>query len=188
MSWTGTYKISKSCRTCYPMSRMDHLNMSDTKRASPQESCSSDSDSKGKRSSSGPRRRPSRAGTRSVTTLTAAQLERKRANDREAQRAIRQRTKDHIEQLERQVAELSAVQNEDTRLMDAFRRIEELKHENNSLRAKLSHALASLSAENAGAWLYPPMRPRRRFVTCCRPYNTLAPSVCLPQNNLADKS
>jgi len=132
------------------MSRLDRLNMSDIKRTPPHESCSSDSDSRGKRSSSGPKRRASRAGTRSVTTLTAAQLERKRANDREAQRAIRQRTKDHIEQLERRVAELSGVQDENTRLVDALRRIDELKRENNSLRAKLSHALAALNAENGG--------------------------------------
>ena len=47
-----------------------------------------------------------RVGTRSVNTLSDAQLERKRANDREAQRIIRQRTREHIENLERQVAEL----------------------------------------------------------------------------------
>jgi hypothetical protein len=66
------------------------------------------SGSERKHSSAGAKKRPSRAGTRSVTTLTAAQLERKRANDREAQRAIRQRTKDHIETLERQVRDLTA--------------------------------------------------------------------------------
>ena len=54
------------------------------------------------------RKRESRAGTRSVSTLSAAQLERKRANDREAQRTIRQRNREHIESLERQVAQLTA--------------------------------------------------------------------------------
>ncbi|KAE8417227.1 hypothetical protein BDV36DRAFT_309641 [Aspergillus pseudocaelatus] len=53
-----------------------------------------------------PKKRESRAGTRKVTSLSAEQLERKRANDREAQRTIRQRTKEHIERLEHQVAEL----------------------------------------------------------------------------------
>jgi hypothetical protein len=48
-----------------------------------------------------------RVGTRSVNTLSAAQLARKRANDREAQRVNRQRTREHIENLERQVTELS---------------------------------------------------------------------------------
>jgi transposase len=46
-------------------------------------------------------------GTRSVNTLSEAQLERKRANDREAQRIIRKRTREHIENLERRVAELA---------------------------------------------------------------------------------
>jgi phage I-like protein len=62
----------------------------------------------GSRTESPGRKRDSRAGTRKVTSLTAEQLERKRANDREAQRTIRQRTKEHIENLEHQVAELSA--------------------------------------------------------------------------------
>jgi hypothetical protein len=48
-----------------------------------------------------------RVGTRSVNTLSEAQLERKRANDREAQRIIRKRTRENIENLERRVAELA---------------------------------------------------------------------------------
>ncbi|KAJ5089320.1 hypothetical protein N7532_008004 [Penicillium argentinense] len=55
-----------------------------------------------------PKKRESRSGTRKVSTLSAEQLERKRANDREAQRSIRQRTKEHIEQLETQVTILQA--------------------------------------------------------------------------------
>ncbi|ORY15675.1 hypothetical protein BCR34DRAFT_641673 [Clohesyomyces aquaticus] len=92
----------------------------------------------------GAKRRPSRAGTRSVTTLTAAQLERKRANDREAQRAIRQRTKDHIENLERQIRELTAQQDASTssKIMDLMRRNDELEQENALLRSRLSHAMA----------------------------------------------
>lgn len=52
-----------------------------------------------------PRRRESRSGTRKVSSLSAEQLERKRSNDREAQRSIRERTKDHIKKLEAQVGE-----------------------------------------------------------------------------------
>ncbi|KAI5290796.1 hypothetical protein KEM54_000424 [Ascosphaera aggregata] len=48
--------------------------------------------------------------SRGVANLTAAQLARKRANDREAQRAIRRRTKEQIEKLESKVKELSAQQ------------------------------------------------------------------------------
>lgn len=99
----------------------------------------------------GAKRRPSRAGTRSVSTLTAAQLERKRANDREAQRAIRQRTKEHIENLERRVAELSATNETSAKLMQALKRNEELEQENAILRSRLNHALASMS-ENGGTY------------------------------------
>jgi len=103
----------------------------------------------------GAKRRPSRAGTRSVSTLTAAQLERKRANDREAQRAIRQRTKEHIENLERRVAELSAVNETGAKLMQALKRNEELEQENAILRSRLNHAVASMS-ENGGTYLLAP--------------------------------
>ncbi|KAJ5458463.1 hypothetical protein N7475_009851 [Penicillium sp. IBT 31633x] len=54
------------------------------------------------------KKRESRPGARKVSTLSAEQLERKRANDREAQRSIRQRNKEHIEQLEAQVSTLQA--------------------------------------------------------------------------------
>lgn len=92
----------------------------------------------------GAKRRPSRAGTRSVSTLTAAQLERKRANDREAQRAIRQRTKDHIESLERRVAELTAREQANGRVHEIMQRNEELEQDNAILRQRLNHALAAL--------------------------------------------
>ena len=47
----------------------------------------------------------SRAGTRCVSTLSTAQLTRKRAIDRESQRVARERTKENIEYLERQIEE-----------------------------------------------------------------------------------
>jgi hypothetical protein len=106
---------------------------------------SSGSESRTKASTPGAKRRPSRAGTRSVSTLTAAQLERKRANDREAQRAIRQRTKDHIDQLERRIAELSATNDTSAKLMHALQRNEELEQENALLRSRLTHAVAAMS-------------------------------------------
>ncbi|KJZ77759.1 hypothetical protein HIM_02936 [Hirsutella minnesotensis 3608] len=46
---------------------------------------------------------------RGVASLTPEQLAKKRANDREAQRAIRERTKNQIETLERRVAELTGL-------------------------------------------------------------------------------
>jgi hypothetical protein len=104
------------------------------------------SESESRKNMSGGKKRPSRAGTRSVTTLTAAQLERKRANDREAQRAIRQRTKDLIENLERQVRDLqNQLENtSSSKMMDIMRRNEELEQENAMLRARMGHAPSTL--------------------------------------------
>lgn len=100
----------------------------------------------------GTKKRPSRAGTRSVTTLTAAQLERKRANDREAQRAIRQRTKDHIDSLERQVRELTMQLESSSsgKLMEVMRRNDELEQENAILRTRLGHAVSALGLPEQG--------------------------------------
>lgn len=104
------------------------------------------SESESRKNSTGGKKRPSRAGTRSVTTLTAAQLERKRANDREAQRAIRQRTKDHIDTLERQVRDLTTQleTSSSSKMIDLMRRNDELEQENAMLRARMGHAPSSL--------------------------------------------
>ena len=75
------------------------------------------------------------AGTRSVSTLTPSQLARKRANDREAQRAIRARTKEHIERLERELEELKSRQNRDETVQNLIKRNKELeRQEQDSLR------------------------------------------------------
>jgi hypothetical protein len=68
-------------------------------------------------------------------------LERKRANDREAQRAIRQRTKDHIDSLERNVNELRVAHDASEKIVVVTQqRNRELEEENAYLRAKLSEA------------------------------------------------
>lgn len=73
-----------------------------------------------------------------MSTLSSAQLERKRANDREAQRAIRQRTKDHIDGLERTVHELrNANESNENMVVMTQRRNRELEEENGYLRSKL---------------------------------------------------
>ncbi|MCJ1384171.1 hypothetical protein MMC17_007287 [Xylographa soralifera] len=48
------------------------------------------------------------SGSRGIANLTADQLAKKRANDREAQRAIRERTKLQIESLEREIRQLKS--------------------------------------------------------------------------------
>ena len=112
---------------------------------------SSESESRKPSGSSG-KKRASRAGTRSVNTLSAAQLERKRANDREAQRAIRQRTKDHIDELEKNVNDLRGSHETHQKLVDATQqRNRELEEENAYLRSRLGDAGYTLgSAPHAG--------------------------------------
>ncbi|ROT35297.1 hypothetical protein SODALDRAFT_316651 [Sodiomyces alkalinus F11] len=73
-----------------------------------------------------------RKGTRSVSTLNPAQLARKRANDREAQRAIRARTKEHIERLENELAELKSQQNR-----DQTQTVQELLRRNRALEEEI---------------------------------------------------
>lgn len=94
-----------------------------------------------KKQGSSTKKRASRAGTRSVSTLSAAQLERKRANDREAQRAIRQRTKDHIDGLENTISELRRSQEVSEKTTQSTRqRNRELEEENSYMRMKLNEA------------------------------------------------
>ncbi|KAG4269038.1 hypothetical protein FPRO04_12315 [Fusarium proliferatum] len=68
-------------------------------------------------------------GTRSVSTLTPSQLARKRANDREAQRAIRARTKEHIDRLERELEDLKSNQGRDQTVQELLRRNQALEEE-----------------------------------------------------------
>ncbi|KAK0733325.1 hypothetical protein B0T26DRAFT_669744 [Lasiosphaeria miniovina] len=91
------------------------------------------------RSPSAEAARPSskRKGTRSVSTLTPSQLARKRANDREAQRAIRARTKEHIERLEREVEELKGRQSRDETVRGLTKRNKALERELMALRERL---------------------------------------------------
>ncbi|KAM7186299.1 hypothetical protein V8F20_011434 [Naviculisporaceae sp. PSN 640] len=84
-----------------------------------------------------PAKTTKRKGTRSVSTLTPSQLARKRANDREAQRAIRARTKEHIERLERELEELKSRQNRDETVQSLLKRNKALEREVVLLRESL---------------------------------------------------
>ncbi|KAK0116906.1 hypothetical protein ONS96_012752 [Cadophora gregata f. sp. sojae] len=87
----------------------------------------------------------SRAGTRSVASLTPEQLARKRANDREAQRSIRQRTKTHIEELEQRIRDLS--QDQDARDFEQIkRRNAELEEELRQLKELLGRSDGSIAS------------------------------------------
>ncbi|KAB5549423.1 hypothetical protein GE09DRAFT_173785 [Coniochaeta sp. 2T2.1] len=78
-----------------------------------------------------------RKGTKSVSTLTPSQLARKRANDRDAQRAIRARTKEHIEGLEREIEELKSRNSRGKTVQELLRTNKALEQELTTLRETL---------------------------------------------------
>lgn len=84
-----------------------------------------------------------RTGTssRGVANLTPDQLAKKRANDREAQRAIRERTKNTIESLQSQIRELTS-QQPYQELQNVLRQKELVEAENADIKRRLASALA----------------------------------------------
>ncbi|KAJ9486701.1 hypothetical protein VN97_g6636 [Penicillium thymicola] len=78
--------------------------------------------------------------SRGVANLTPDQLAKKRANDRQAQRAIRERTKGHIEALEQQVRDLSS-QKPYLDLQAALGENGRIRSENAELRQGLKAAM-----------------------------------------------
>lgn len=88
---------------------------------------------------SGKKRRTSTSG-RGVANLTPEQLNKKRANDREAQRAIRERTKIQIDSLESKIHELTS-QQPYQELQHAIRQRELAEAENEEIKRRLKTAL-----------------------------------------------
>ncbi|OAX84419.1 hypothetical protein ACJ72_01225 [Emergomyces africanus] len=81
--------------------------------------------------------------SRGVANLTPEQLAKKRANDREAQRAIRQRTKSQIETLEQRVRELTSQQPYQD-LQMALSQKRAVEKENDDLRRMFSSVMAMI--------------------------------------------
>lgn len=96
--------------------------------------------------------------TRIASTLSPAQLARKRANDRESQRAIRARTKEHISRLEQQVYEL--------RSRDSNRAVQELLRCNESLENEVRRLRASIGLSDNR-----PVRPSQGITNASLTYN-----------------
>ncbi|CZR65282.1 uncharacterized protein PAC_15182 [Phialocephala subalpina] len=84
-----------------------------------------------------PRKKDPQRGKRSITYPSKAQLARKRERDREAQRNTRQRTKEHIENLERKIKELEAG-NPSSSIERVLKQNKELEEEVERLRAQIS--------------------------------------------------
>ncbi|KAL3427608.1 BZIP transcription factor [Phlyctema vagabunda] len=92
-------------------------------------------------SSDGKKRRVTGNSSRGVANLTPDQLAKKRANDREAQRAIRERTKNQIETLERRIQELTS-QQPYQELQHVIRQKEAVEAENAEIKKRLASVLA----------------------------------------------
>lgn len=87
------------------------------------------------------RRNSASASSRGVANLTPEQLARKRANDREAQRAIRERTKNQIDRLNLRIQELESQQPYND-LQVVLRQKEAIQAENEDIRRRLASVLA----------------------------------------------
>jgi thiamine pyrophosphate-dependent acetolactate synthase large subunit-like protein len=87
------------------------------------------------------KKRKATYSARGVASLTPEQLAKKRANDREAQRAIRERTKAQIESLERRIQELTS-QQPYQELQAALRQKDAIQAENDEIRRRLASVLS----------------------------------------------
>ncbi|POS77780.1 BZIP transcription factor [Diaporthe helianthi] len=89
------------------------------------------------------KRKSAAPGSRGVANLTPEQLAKKRANDREAQRAIRERTKMTIENLENRIRELTS-QQPYQELQAALRAKEAVEAENADIKRRLASVISML--------------------------------------------
>lgn len=121
------------------------------------------------------------SGTRSVSKLTPAQLARKRAHDREAQRATRARTKELIKKLEQELDELRSKQDCDQTVRNLIKRNEALEKELMALRESMGiqtgHSSASSNSRGVGAV--------DGFLSLLRPSVRLADLSSVDANNVA---
>lgn len=90
------------------------------------------------------KKRRTGASSRGVANLTPEQLARKRANDREAQRAIRERTKNQIDALHRRIRELEGQQPYHD-LQHVIRSRDAVQAELHDVRKRLESAVAILT-------------------------------------------
>ncbi|KAH8593203.1 hypothetical protein B0O99DRAFT_627495 [Bisporella sp. PMI_857] len=87
------------------------------------------------------KRKTGTTSSRGVANLTPEQLAKKRANDREAQRAIRERTKNQIENLEKQIHDLRS-QQPYQELQHVLRQKEMVEAENADIKKRLATVLS----------------------------------------------
>ncbi|KAI1210346.1 uncharacterized protein F4807DRAFT_467134 [Annulohypoxylon truncatum] len=144
------------------------------------------------------------AGSRGVANLTPEQLAKKRANDREAQRAIRERTKNQIETLERRIHELTS-QRPYQELQAVIRAKEAVEAENAEIKSRLASIMSMIqpilsNQQVEGAYNTPPLsnfanvtpaQPTQRSpsLPTTATYNASTPmSAASPASTMADQS
>ncbi|KAI1093460.1 hypothetical protein F5B19DRAFT_450483 [Rostrohypoxylon terebratum] len=88
-------------------------------------------------------------GSRGVANLTPEQLAKKRANDREAQRAIRERTKNQIEALEKRIQELTS-QKPYQELQAVIQAKEAVEAENAEIKSRLAAIMSMIQPVLSG--------------------------------------
>lgn len=116
------------------------LNSTDVETPGAEADDDTNGDKKNQTATAGRKRKLNNLSARGVANLTPDQLAKKRANDRQAQRAIRERTKTHIDALEQQVRDLSS-QKPMLDLQAAMKRNEAALEENRELRQGLKAAM-----------------------------------------------
>ncbi|PIG79251.1 bZIP transcription factor [Aspergillus arachidicola] len=134
----------------------------------------------------GRKRKLNSSSARGVANLTPEQLAKKRANDRQAQRAIRERTKAHIDSLEHRVRELSS-QKPFLDLQAALKQNEAIQAENRDIKQGLKAIMdviqplvgkheASSAKLNRRLQILPPLQPLPR--ARIRPPSVYSTTVC----------
>ncbi|KAL7950993.1 hypothetical protein V8C42DRAFT_308175 [Trichoderma barbatum] len=121
------------------------------------------------------KKRKTGTGSRGVANLTPEQLAKKRANDREAQRAIRERTKNQIERLERRIHELEA-QKPYQDLQIVVRAKEAIETENAEIKRRLASIISMLQ---------PLVGPNIPGIAPVLPYTATPIPVTATTNNIA---
>lgn len=118
----------------------------------------------------GRKRKLNSTSVRGVANLTPEQLAKKRANDRQAQRAIRERTKTHIDSLEQRVRDLSS-QKPFLDLQAALKQNEAIQAENAVIKQGLKSVLDIIQpligrhdASNPPPFSIPPLSTTAPFI------------------------
>lgn len=115
-------------------------------------------------SNSSRKRKATNVSSRGVASLTPEQLQKKRANDREAQRAIRERTRSQIQNYEDQIRELKS-QQPYQELQTVLRQKDAIQAENQEIRRRLNAVFELLQPFISHQAVHVDDQTDRRFIS-----------------------